>query len=59
MKAIQMTEQGAPDVLRLVELPDPVPGPSQVLVRVEAAAVNFSDVMRRRVLCVDGGLVLR
>ena len=48
MKAIQMTEQGAPDVLRLVDLPDPVPGPGQVLVRVEAAAVNFSDVMRRR-----------
>jgi len=48
VKAIQMTEQGAPDVLRLVDLPDPVPGPGQVLVRVEAAAVNFSDVMRRR-----------
>jgi NADPH:quinone reductase len=43
-----MTEQGAPDVLRLVDLPDPVPGPGQVLVRVQAAAVNFSDVMRRR-----------
>jgi len=48
VKAIQMTEQGTPDVLRLVDLPDPVPGPGQVLVRVEAAAVNFSDVMRRR-----------
>src|SRR5690242_9104774 len=48
VKAIQMTEQGAPDVLRLVDLPDPVPGPGQVLVRVDAAAVNFSDVMRRR-----------
>lgn len=48
MKAIQMTEQGTPDVLRLVDLPDPVPGPGQVLVRVDAAAVNFSDVMRRR-----------
>src|SRR5260370_28943318 len=48
VKAIQMTEQGAPDVLRLVDLPDPVPGPGQVLIRVEAAAVSFSDVMRRR-----------
>src|SRR5260370_25896363 len=48
VKAIQMTEQGAPDVLRLVDLPDPVPGPGQVLVSVDAAAVNFSDVMRRR-----------
>lgn len=48
MKAIQMTEQGGPEVLHLVDLPDPVPGPGQVLIRVEAAAVNFSDVMRRR-----------
>lgn len=48
MKAIQMTEQGRPEVLRLVDLPDPVPGPGQVLISVEAAAVNFSDVMRRR-----------
>jgi NADPH:quinone reductase-like Zn-dependent oxidoreductase len=48
MKAIQLTEQGGPDVLRLVELPDPEPGPGQLLIRVESAAVNFSDVMRRR-----------
>ncbi|MEU8980475.1 zinc-binding dehydrogenase [Streptomyces sp. NPDC048309] len=48
MKAIQMTEQGGPEVLRLVELPDPQPGPGQVLIGVESAAVNFSDVMRRR-----------
>jgi NADPH:quinone reductase-like Zn-dependent oxidoreductase len=48
VKAIQMTEQGRPEVLRLVDLPDPVPGPGQVLISVEAAAVNFSDVMRRR-----------
>ncbi|MER5913929.1 zinc-binding dehydrogenase [Streptomyces sp. NPDC001982] len=43
-----MTEQGGPEVLRLVDLPDPQPGPGQILIRVEAAAVNFSDVMRRR-----------
>jgi NADPH:quinone reductase-like Zn-dependent oxidoreductase len=48
VKAIQMTEQGGPEVLRLVDLPDPEPGPGQVLIQVSAAAVNFSDVMRRR-----------
>ena len=48
MKAVQITEIGGPEVLQMVELPDPQPGPGQVLIRVESAAVNFSDVMRRR-----------
>lgn len=48
MKAIQITEIGGPEVLRLVELPDPKPSPGSVLIKVESAAVNFSDVMRRR-----------
>jgi NADPH:quinone reductase len=48
VKAIQMTEQGGPEVLQLVELPDPQPGPGEVLIKVDAAAVNFSDLMRRR-----------
>ncbi len=48
MKAIQMTEQGGPEVLTLVDVPDPVVGPGQILIRVAAASVNFSDVMRRR-----------
>jgi NADPH:quinone reductase len=48
MKAIQMTAQGGPEVLHVVELPKPQPGPGEVLVKVDAAAVNFSDLMRRR-----------
>ena len=48
MKAIQMSEQGGPEVLQLGELPDPQPGPGEVLIKVDAAAVNFSDLMRRR-----------
>jgi NADPH2:quinone reductase len=48
MKAIQMTEQGGPDVLTLVDVADPVAGAGQVLIRVVAASVNFADVMRRR-----------
>ena len=48
MKAIQMTRQGGPEVLHLVELPGPQPGPGEVVIKVDAAAVNFSDLMRRR-----------
>lgn len=48
MHAIVATRHGGPEVLELVDLPTPAPGPGQVLVRVEAAAVNFADVMRRR-----------
>lgn len=44
MKAWQYLEHGMPsDVLRLVDLDPPVPGPGQVLVEVDAAAVNFAD----------------
>lgn len=45
---IQMTEVGPADVLRYVRLPDPVPGPGEIVIRVDSAAVNFLDVMRRR-----------
>ncbi|MCC2310186.1 quinone oxidoreductase family protein [Cellulomonas chengniuliangii] len=47
MRAIDATAPGGPDVLRLVERPDPEPGPTDVLVRVAAAGVNFVDTYRR------------
>lgn len=47
MRAIQASEPGGPDVLAAVELPDPVPGPGELLVRVAAAGVNFRDTYRR------------
>jgi NADPH2:quinone reductase len=47
MRAIQISEFGGPEVLRLVELPDPTPGPGQIRVRVSAAGVNFADVYQR------------
>jgi NADPH:quinone reductase len=51
MRAWQVAEPGEPrDVLRLAEVPDPEPGPGQVLVRVLAAAANFPDVL----LCRGG-----
>ncbi|ACY97658.1 MULTISPECIES: quinone oxidoreductase family protein [Thermomonospora] len=43
MRAIQITEFGGPEVLRLVELPDPVPGPGEVLIEVSRAGVNYAD----------------
>ena len=45
MKALLSHEPGGPDILRLTELPDPVPGPGELLVRVRAAAVNYPDVL--------------
>ncbi|AEG44105.1 quinone oxidoreductase [Isoptericola variabilis] len=47
MRAVVAREAGGPEVLALVELPDPSPGPGEVLVRVAAAGVNFIDTYRR------------
>ena len=47
MRAIQITETGGPDVLRLAELPDPAPGPGQLLVELAAAGVNYIDTYYR------------
>jgi len=44
MKAVIMTRPGGPEVLEVVEGPDPVPGPGHVLVEVAVAGVNFMDV---------------
>ena len=40
MKAIRVHEFGPPEVMKLEDVPDPVPGPGQVVVRVHAAGVN-------------------
>jgi NADPH:quinone reductase-like Zn-dependent oxidoreductase len=47
MRAIVVHEGGGPEVLKLEEVPDPVPNDGQVLVRVEAAAVNHFDITQR------------
>ena len=44
MKAIVLHEVGEPEALRLDEVPDPVPGPGEVLVRLRAAALNHRDL---------------
>jgi putative PIG3 family NAD(P)H quinone oxidoreductase len=47
MRAVVATEPGGPEVLEIRELPDPVAGPGEVLVRVAATAVNRADVLQR------------
>ena len=47
MKAIQMQSYGTSDVLLYTSVPDLKPDSGQVLIRVESAAVNYSDIMRR------------
>src|SRR4030088_681604 len=47
MRAIQMTEFGGPDVLKPSELPVPVPGPGEVLIKVTRAGMNFADTHTR------------
>lgn len=48
MKAIQIRETGGPEVLQMVDLPIPEPGPGQVLIRVEAVGVNFIEIYFRK-----------
>jgi NADPH2:quinone reductase len=48
MKAVQIQEFGGPEVLRQVELPDPVPGDGEVLVDVARSGINFADTHTTR-----------
>ena len=48
MRAVVITHPGGPEVLRLAEVPDPVPAPGEVLVEVAAAGLNRADIMQRQ-----------
>ena len=48
MRCVEISTPGSPEVLKLVERPDPVAGRGEVLIRVAAAGVNRPDVMQRR-----------
>jgi NADPH2:quinone reductase len=48
MKAIEITSYGKPEVLQVVERPDPVAGAGELLIRVAASGVNRPDVLQRK-----------
>ncbi len=48
MRAVTAREPGGPDVLELTDVPDPVPGPGEVLIDVAAAGVNRADLLQRQ-----------
>lgn len=47
MQAVVVPEPGGPEVLRYIEVPDPEPGPGEVLIRVAGAGVNRADLLQR------------
>lgn len=48
MKTVRFHQTGGPDVLTYEDVANPVAGPGEILIRVEAVGVNFADVLRRR-----------
>lgn len=53
MKAVGFTEFGGPEVMRVLDLPEPHAGPGQVRIKVAAAAVHPSDVNARLGVIAD------
>ena len=47
MRAVQITRFGGPEVLDVVDLPDPTPGEGQQLFDVSTAGVNYADTHHR------------
>jgi NADPH:quinone reductase-like Zn-dependent oxidoreductase len=48
MRAVQITRFGGPEVMNIVDLPEPAPGEGQKLYEVSSAGVNFADTHHRR-----------
>ena len=48
MRAVVITRPGEPEVLQWLEVPDPVPGPGEVVIDVAASGVNRADLMQRQ-----------
>ncbi|MDQ1180349.1 quinone oxidoreductase [Rhodococcus sp. SORGH_AS_0301] len=47
MRAVLVTRTGGPDVLDVTDVPDPLPGPADLLVRVQASGINYIDTYFR------------
>jgi NADPH2:quinone reductase len=47
MLAVQIQRTGGPEVLEVVDLPEPTPGPGEILIRQEAVGLNFIDTYHR------------
>jgi NADPH:quinone reductase-like Zn-dependent oxidoreductase len=47
VRAVQITESGGPEVLDVVDLPNPVPGDGEQLFDVSTAGVNYADTHQR------------
>lgn len=47
MRAVVIEEYGGPEVLQVTEVPDPAPGPDEILVRVAHTAINRADTLQR------------
>ncbi len=47
MRAVQIDEFGGPEVLKLVDIPEPEPGDGQVLIKVTRVGMNFADTHQR------------
>ncbi len=57
MKAAQFSRFGGPEVLEIVDLPDPHPGPGQIRIAVHAAGINATEwKLRKGVLSFGAGL---
>lgn len=48
MRAVVVTEPGGPEALTITDLPDPEPGPGEVVIDVAATAVNRADLLQRQ-----------
>ena len=48
MRAVVLESFGEPEVLKVADIPDPTPGPDEVIVEVAATALNRADLLQRR-----------